>query len=367
MSGSSSTGPAQGSNLSSAPADTSSQTKSTRSCRRNAAALVPAAPAGVMPFTCDDRTCCDSTNPAGCNPIGLQVCQSRHLFRAPMLPAIARNNRAHNTIGPEVCTTCLPHGRAAKLGVLGIQANVAQGSGPMIQLCKDCIRDEMELYWARYGKTLGPHNLLIAPSLAHIAAWPTGAHPNDVQDLCICAHRAVGRFENSCCHACRDAAFTNLHSGYYRRAERILRNYSRDVITGAKLCRENGPSGTPATLNRRTRPLAAGLGRMCPCGNKPETQAHWITICLACMGVRIDPRQGIPAKYSPARMPKRKILLSRTAAPRPNAGIKMTKGRRGALVHHNYRVNIESGWLLGRQCGVFRQGDPFINGGINGA
>jgi hypothetical protein len=352
----------------STPAQDSSQTDSSGARHRNAPALhAPNAPAIAVPFWCDDRSCCNSLNSAGCNIIGTQVCNARQLFQlhGPMQPTTSRNNSPHNANRPEVCTTCLPHGRTAKLNVLGIQANAAQGSGPMVQLCKDCIRDEMELYWARYGTTIQAPNLLRAPSLAHIGAWPIGANPNDVQDLCTCAHRAVGRFENTRCHSSRDAAFTNLHAGYYRRAERILRNYSRDVITDVRTCRENGPAGTPAALNRRTQPLAAGVGRQCPCGNKPETQAQWITICLACMGVRIDPRN-IPRKYTRAKMPKRKVLPSRTAAPRPGAGLKKTKGPRRALVNHNYRVSIESGWLFGNLCGVFDSGDPFINGGLNG-
>lgn len=218
-----------------------------------------------------------------------------------MTPIPSFDGSAHNAMHPVVCSTCLPHEHQTKLNSLEIPATVAQASGPLIQLCKECIRDEMELYWARYGraKPTGHHT---APSLADIVAWPTRPDPDDVQNLCICAVRAVGRFANTCCHQCRNNAFTNFHEGCYQTVETILRDHTKALITGERLCTLNGGT-TPNRVRDRDLQarLAAGIGRMCPCGKRPQVQAQWISICLACMGVRVDARH-IPKKYSQAEI-----------------------------------------------------------------
>jgi hypothetical protein len=350
MSGSSSTGPAQGGSSSSAPAQDSSQTNSSRTRRSNAAAPTPATPAGALPFMCDDRNCCNIGG--ACDSTTLRICDSHALLQASIQPGRNSNGTLHNARGPEVCSICIPHERAAKLASLRVHATDQPGSGPLIRLCKDCIRNEMELYWSRVGRAR-PNHPVISPDMIHVNAWPTGPNPNDAQDLCICAHHAVRRFASTCCHACRNVASQNLHELYYQNtAEVILRTRTKAVITGKKKCRENDGQGTPMNANRRAR-----FERMCPCGEKPADipgAVPWISICLPCMGVRIDPRN-IPEKYSQASIEKR-VLRPRLSK------VKKTKGPESRPMHRNFRVNIECGWLHSRDVGIFPRGDPFLYG-----
>jgi hypothetical protein len=223
-----------------------------------------------------------------------------------------------------------------------------QYSGPLIELCLRCTEEEMVLYWERHGtaKPAGPGS---APSLRDIAQWPTGHTPAaHRQDLCVCEVRAIDAYSLHC-HACRDEAFDREHMQSFFEAEDMLRERNKAVIQGKKRCDANG--GTKAHRVQPRHVVArevAGIGRMCPCGEKPDVRPlgqQFISICLVCMGVQVDPMR-VPAKYSRARL-QRKLSL-RLAAQKNR-----TRGPMEAERRATWRVNIERGWV---------PQDPFLNG-----
>jgi hypothetical protein len=256
--------------------------------------------------------------------------------------------------GVDVCTDCITHGQNQKQTRVLTRATAAANSGPRADLCKRCIREEMELYWARLG-TLRPAGAAAAASLQWINAWPDGAAPADIQDLCICDDQAIMTFADTHCHACRDLAFRAFSANEHAYNELYLRGRTKAVITGKKLC--NGINGNGGTKPHRVRPVdinarvARGVGRMCPCGDEPVLTApgtEFIDICLACMGVRVTP-WNIPTKYSQAKMPTRRNTRSAQTVSR-------TRGPFGAQRRWQWRVNIELGFRSGLT------GDGFING-----
>lgn len=88
------------------------------------------------------------------------------------------------------------------------------------------------------------------------------------------------------------------------------------------------------------RRINAGIGRLCPCGRRPklpEPQGQeYITVCLACMGVNIEPGN-LPVKYQQANIrPRRRSPRGHT----PN----ITKGPRAAVRAAHFRVNFERLW-----------------------
>lgn len=223
-----------------------------------------------------------------------------------------------------------------RLALINSYSNVDLGSGIRSQLCRSCIYDEVELYWLRQG-TLNPMN---ARSSQHIRQWPAA---NGYQNLCMCEGWTVDTPAIDCCHACRDRLFFELCFNPFQMTEDVLHSCVQPVIKGARLYvnQDHGRSMrvSAATILRRRN---QGIGRMCPCGNKPKRPSvpEYITYCMACSGVRIVPnflprdlRQGpVMARYE-----RRQSLR--------NSGFKRTKGPGAARRHPTYRVNIERAWM----------------------
>jgi hypothetical protein len=230
-----------------------------------------------------------------------------------------------------------------------------QYSDATIDLCTRCTRDEMELYWRRYG-TAKPTGVGAAPSLVHVRRWPfgpmmalQGSMPH-TQDLCMCARRLLGPYYNHC-HACRDRMFALGHTNPHHRAEDFLRGRNKGVITERKACELNGGTRAHRVQARHVSAREAnGIGRTCPCGERPDVRhgpAKFINVCMVCMGVTVRGHL-IPPQYSQAQMaaPTQLRRSARLAvrAP-PVAGIGRTRGSRKAIRSAMFRVNIERGWV----------------------
>jgi hypothetical protein len=240
-----------------------------------------------------------------------------------------------------VCINCSRHGINANFGLTGRIATAVANSGPKVFLCRRCETDEMQLYNERlqHPQPAGPGT---APSLASIVAWPQPLA--DIQNLCKCdalIRRRSHVIPN--CHACRDVAFLHEHTVPFNDAENILRTRNKNAIEGRTPV--NGPGQHLVSVQTINARAAAGIGRMCPCGGKPEVQppgATYMTVCLGCMGVRIDPAN-LPARLQ--NVPPRRVGL--------RSGPSRTKGPQRALRRWDWRVNIERGW---------DPADRFING-----
>ncbi|KAH3943069.1 hypothetical protein HBI56_101260 [Parastagonospora nodorum] len=267
------------------------------------------------------------------------------------------NNRSHDAgPAPWVCNECMRHGQAEKLANFEKRATAAQHSGPRAQLCKGCTRDEMKLY---YERCMGPNPWDNDPSglgpryTQWVNHWPTSlaAHGHNTQDLCLCNRKYVRMFMREHCHACRDTIFQTRVTEPHHRHEHFLRERTKAVIKGEKLC--SGPDGNGGTKPHRVRPaiinarMAKGIGRMCPCGEKPVDQ-DFIDICLACMGVRVIPDR-IPTKYQ-----QNNVLHGRIT--RSSQRNNRTKGPARAERGFQFRVNIERGYLASTAGG-----DPELN------
>ena len=199
-----------------------------------------------------------------CVVLGHQVCDIAFLRICPGLPngqtPLSHNGSLHPQPTQVVtCGFCMQHDDTyAPLTanqMLAVGANTGQYSGILNQLCHDCIRDEVELYWARQG-TFPPAGAHL--STANVVQWPVVQ--NTPQNLCVCDQVAIRPFAQHC-HACRDEAF-EIHSRRpYQHAEDILRTRTRSVITGRRRCALNG--GT-AAHRVQARPFAlrlqAGIG-----------------------------------------------------------------------------------------------------------
>ncbi|KAH7083078.1 hypothetical protein BKA63DRAFT_404444 [Paraphoma chrysanthemicola] len=226
------------------------------------------------------------------------------------------------------CDVCTAHEHNLKLNQIGHVATSAPLSGDLSFLCSRCELEEMELYYQRMAMVRPVAGVGgAAPSLAFIAnLWPQPNTPvviTDVQDFCICRNR-----------------WDVAHEEPYQFAEEILRTRTRPVIEGRKQCNLNGGNRphhvTQQTITHR---VARNVGCLCPCGGEPNVQPpgqDYITICLACMGVRIIPN----------RLPNELLRPAPVVAPR-------THGPMRALRRAMWRVNIERGWI---------PGDPYLNG-----
>ncbi|KAF1363031.1 hypothetical protein EJ07DRAFT_152554 [Lizonia empirigonia] len=308
--------------------------------------LVPPPP--VPPFRCDDWTCC-GTNP--CNVVSLVRCQGIGISTP-----VAVNGNVHGLHLPyanvDTCGSCRQHMHHAT-NPQQITTNSDCSAAPYgfrSQLCHECIRDEVALYWERQG-TARPTGSGAAPSLALVQRWPVA--PGGQQDLCICMGCAVAPFTNHC-HNCRNRAFINNATNAKVLTQRVLRDRTTAVITGRKLCDLNGPVGTPERLippNERAR--RGQIGRKCPCGRRPKRAEaprtrEYITVCLACMGVKIRP-MNLPARYRQNMFQNR--ILHLRSGDRP--AYTWTKGPMHARRDCRFRVNIERGWV---------DQDPFVGG-----
>lgn len=218
------------------------------------------------------------------------------------------------------------------------EATHQQYSGQRSQLCKNCIRDEMEIYWKRQG-TAPPVPPQAGATIALVAQWPTA--PGSLQDLCICHREAVVPFILHC-HACRNAAFQTSCNFSATQTEDFLRENTGPVLTGRKLCTRNG--GTIAhrvQARHQAARMAAGIGCMCLCGGRPKVWEgpglEYITFCLTCSGVRIVPAN-LPPQYSQATIQGRRRS--------PRRGLARTKGPGRAVRSEIFRVNIEKGWSV---------------------
>lgn len=303
------------------------------------------APANVMP--CDDAGHCLSNFMPQCETAVLRNCPGLPNGRTP--PSY-HGNIIHPQPGSVItCANCRIHDTNA-WGPFGVPTNwfietfatEERNSGLRNQLCYSCIRDEMELYWLRQGTNppQGP-----ALSVHRVVDWPI--MPNADQNLCICQRDAVDRWVFHC-HACRDEALRITCMRPYRRAENILRCRTRPVITGKKRCALNGGTAQHwIGLQRKRNRVNAGFGRRCPCGNKSKPMepggSEWISICLACMGVRIELAR-MPAKYQRANMqPRRRSPRGHAATAGPV--LSRTQGPKAAQRSPEFRVNIERGWV----------------------
>jgi hypothetical protein len=138
------------------------------------------------PFACDDRACCFG-GPGGplCNPVGLHVC--------PGLPgAIMAPSTVNGTGHPvSVCTNCVQHDNTAPNTQNDINAYAGFSVWPFghkAQLCHDCTKGDMELYWLRRG-TPQP---AAPPSIPLVANWPVAL--GGLQNLCICTEKGLSKY-----------------------------------------------------------------------------------------------------------------------------------------------------------------------------
>ena len=264
----------------------------------------------------------------------------------PNTPTTYSGRAHHGDTAPSICSECILHGQEERLTNHDERATAAQHSGPRAQLCKGCTYDEMKLY---HERCVGIKPWEAQPDILGWTAyvgrgWPRSAEAAlgaNTQDLCLCTTKYLRLFRYNC-HACRDAIFNAKLRDPYHRHEHFLRERTKAVIKGEKLC--SGPDGNGGTKPHRVRPavidarVANGIGRMCPCGEKPVDQ-DFIDICLVCMGVRVIPDR-IPTKYQ-----KDNVLHGRVT--RSSQQNSRTKGPARAERSFRYRVNIERGYLAG--------------------
>lgn len=316
----------------------------------------PAAP----PVLCDDNVCCGTAGlGAGvCMQGPLNNCAELVALGADFTPTRSKSGRLH-TLGIQFCNFCKRHERGQKhnrvdtrTGTGQISTQVSQPAlpapgvpamswGARADLCTPCIKEEMKLYWERMGIAMpgtipGTPDPATRPTLNWAEHWPTAGAP--LQDLCICHERTVTQFQRSCCHACRDRAFYSEYLSEAKETEDILRERKKAVIKGDSLCDINGGTSTfyvsAAEIAAR---VTKGVGRVCPCGREPAPlapAAHFIDVCLACSGVRVDPTR-IPPAYQQLTMspPNKRVTRNHP-----------TKGPRKAKRGPEYRVNIELAW-----------------------
>lgn len=333
------------------------------------AAPPPPPPPPPPPFTCDDSGHCSLG--VNCQQHNTHICPG--LGAAGIATPLSFNNILHPGPVPlQVCGNCLTHWNAGAPPNTRFRANAGLGThtnGYRAQLCHDCIRDEMEMYWLRQGtpRPAGP------PSLNMVAQWPQLA--NGRQDLCICMEKVQRPFRHHC-HACREAALAQLAHNDKFHAEDILGTRTGPVIKGEKTCTANGGTrphtiSAAQQLNRRTRHR---VGRQCPCGKRPKAPINphtqeYITYCLACMGVRVTERN-LPDEYQKdniigpgnVREPRRRsarlagrnnVVAAPAGAGQPPVVYQRTKGPRRAPRSHLFRVNVERGWV---------PNDPLVGG-----
>ncbi|KAH7398630.1 hypothetical protein DE146DRAFT_497463 [Phaeosphaeria sp. MPI-PUGE-AT-0046c] len=295
------------------------------------------------PPACDDRPHCAAVGAGPCAATILPCGQ----IRGAAAPD-AYSGRQHGA-GVSVCTTCLGHGVAERQRYIdGLAGPRVHGPGPSFlglrtKLCKSCVRDEMSLYWSRVG-TARP----VVGSAWQSTAWPThGMAPANAQDLCTCRHRAMPPLVANNCHACRDDFFDATIDQQRDRHDAFLRERTSKVIKGQSQCVLNG--GTAQHLvppNTQAARIANGDVRACPCGEKPMRlrpgQPEFISICLCCMGVRVDPAH-IPPEYQRQALQRRRPETRSQRA--LNNALPRTKGPAAAPRDGNFRVNIELGFL----------------------
>ena len=330
------------------------------------------------PEHCDDFIHCRASG----GPRGNTLCDVSWAFLCPGLhPFRPTPPSKYGIIHPHpgevwVCAHCMDHDTAAclpghftnKLEPITTLADANYQSGFRNQLCHRCIRDEVELYWLRQGTPVPP----IKPggdTKQLVEQWPIA--PNSLQDLCICNRLGITQFQFRC-HACRDEGFRVNSWARYKLAEDILTSRDKKVITGHIRCHKNGGTGRHLRKGIPDGPVTdrianAGLRRRCPCGEKPKAQStpEYITFCLGCSGVRIDPANLPPhLQYDNvmAGIEKRKGMRLSTQRLR-KVEMRRTNGTRKAKRSHIFRVNIESAWIPSRyRGGGGRRGDHWVGG-----
>ncbi|KAH7562522.1 hypothetical protein BM1_02042 [Bipolaris maydis] len=231
----------------------------------------------IVPGDTDDWHCSDFLHCLGeGDPEGIIQCDAATEQVCPGLGAAnlnTPNSYVNNGVHAgenrtRTCGNCRLHeGHPAfpdKRALINSYSNVDLGSGMRSQLCRSCIYDEVELYWLRQG-TLNPMNARSSP---HIRQWPA---PNGYQNLCMCEGWTVDTPAIDCCHACRDILFFEFCFNPFHMTEDVLHSCVQPVIKGTRLYvnRDHGRSmrvSAATVLKRRQQ----GIGRMCPCGNKPK-------------------------------------------------------------------------------------------------
>lgn len=297
------------------------------------------------PFQCTDFNHCGAIS----DPTGAFQCDPNNVTRCPGLPPGFPTPVSFNLLNhPEqtnvdVCSHCIQHDTIdprylpSKLAVVQRPATEHARTGHRAQLCTRCIRDEVELYWDRQRRPM-PANPGFTVQL--VTQWP---NLGGIQDLCICPLWAIQLLANTCCHACREDWFWHQSYNPSTQNEDMLRTRTEPVIQGRKRCILNGGNAqhavSAATIAERQAQL---IGRMCPCGERPKTPnaPEYISVCLGCMGVRIDPNR-LPPEYSFQAVDSVLQRKGRSRGPlfRP------TKGPRREARSPNFRVNIERAWI----------------------
>ncbi|KAF2006119.1 hypothetical protein P154DRAFT_570193 [Amniculicola lignicola CBS 123094] len=301
---------------------------------------------------CDDSPHCAGGGP--CNQTAAFV-----LCQPPIgvINPLSIQGNQHTANFPLTCNTCQLHEEIVKqteanspyaiwAGAVAVGTNANHFR---TQMCRNCIHREVRLYWTRVNGT-GPTQNPPQPTAAHVANWPTppvGAPmAAPLQDLCICVAMHVtpyGPNGSGNCHGCRDAVWT-LATDAKEAITDILRNSTANSIKGDRRRHQGRDRKTISDLNRWRREQR-GIGMLCPCGNEPEPAAlqvanEYATICIKCMGVRIDPAR------LPARLQRNAMRDLRTR------GLKTHVHKK--KIDPAYRVNMERAWL---------EFDPFIGGG----
>jgi predicted Fe-S protein YdhL (DUF1289 family) len=157
----------------------------------------------------------------------------------------------------------------------------------------------------------------------------------------------------------------------YELGERVLTNCTKDVIVGRKRCDVyRGYGRYKKKLEQRgfkdivvERQRRAGVTRRCPCGEKPTKTGFgedYISFCLGCSGVRVEPW------YLPPELEKRPVMASLERRRTLRKSTRIARAQRSGRTcgplkerrHHMYRVNIECGWMRYPLEG----GDPWVGG-----
>ncbi|USP81701.1 uncharacterized protein yc1106_08975 [Curvularia clavata] len=308
-------------------------------------------PPPPIPWLCADFWHCARAIGGFCEPRDIVTCPGIVDFGYPT--SLTYIEDIEHPDGPETVVTC-GHCRThvddyeqLRHAMITADADINPFSGYRTQLCRGCIRDEVELYWLRQGQpNPGPAQ---NSTLAMVRQWPAA---NGVQDLCICEENSIAKWARTHCHACRTTLFLRDTHARWQIAEHVLRHHNKAVITGK--CPHRLEEDLYAPENRVSedivaRRMANGIGRMCPCGEKPKEQStpEYITFCMGCSGVRIDPA------HLPPELQEDAVLASYRRRQSLRNPDRNTKGPAQARKDPMNRVNTECGWM---------GPDPWLNG-----
>ncbi|KAF2118795.1 hypothetical protein BDV96DRAFT_362542 [Lophiotrema nucula] len=305
---------------------------------------------------CDDYNgqCCFNQGPF--NPTGDRDCPG-----PPLNPAWRPCPNIHGIhalpAGTQylTCVTCRLHGYTQRMNEVSQWATerfagtvTHNPNGYRTQLCKNCAKEEVQLYWLRVQQHPQPPAQPVNQPGLHwsrrVRQWPVagGPHGGLPQDLCVCDARAIEVPRIRQCHPCRDITFQRIATNNRNRRDNALRNLSQGSINGTR--RKVGFARKLVGANTQNPRQIRGVRRTCPCGNEPMAAApsaaqEYVSICLGCMGVKVDPRN-LPNDLTPPSL--NGTVLGGTfnferMRVRPSPVRKIER-------HPGARVNIESPW-----------------------